>query len=117
MEQGYVWVLASVIQFGKLAKCSPKSTLLWQYTMGLNAEPVYIGKGFTLFTKKEDTTTSLFLPQICREEGIDGVSPPASLELSLPASLERSHTGTCQRNLSLRRSSSLNILSSALRRK
>ncbi|OBS82544.1 hypothetical protein A6R68_23469 [Neotoma lepida] len=69
--------VASVIQFGKTVKRIPESTQLGQYKHRFKMR----FNDFTLFTKKENTMTSLFPSQLFHEEeDIDEVSPIAYLE-------------------------------------
>nr|XP_016849638.1 PREDICTED: MORC family CW-type zinc finger protein 2-like [Anolis carolinensis] len=67
----------SVIQFGKSAKRSPKSTQIGQYGNGLKSGSMRIGKDFILFTKKDHSLTCPFLSHTFHEEeGIDEVIVP-----------------------------------------
>lgn len=110
-EQECVWVVLPVWSIlGNQSNEYLSLSSLDSIRTGLKWDSVCIGEDFALFTKKENTMTSLFPSQLFHEEGgIDERSPIAYLEFL--------DSGTCQRNLPLRQSSSLNSLSSTLRRK
>ncbi|XP_075764523.1 MORC family CW-type zinc finger protein 1 isoform X4 [Pelodiscus sinensis] len=66
-----------LIYFGRSSKRTSTSRMIGRYGNGLKSGSMRIGKDFILFTKKEDTMTSvLFSQTFCETEGIDEMIVP-----------------------------------------